>query len=296
MTVINFGKQPVTYEQLVEKGKQAVKKQQSMNWEIGDLAADVESEYGGASLQRFAEDIGVSFDAIRACISTTRAWPQIGTRVTFWAVHRVLNAHPDRVKIITENPSWTVRQATAFMHAGRPPAPRPLFNIPKTPVNVPAIVETPTPVKPLVEQAMPPAPTLKEPIWTAERDAMLIQLTKQGMADPQIAEALGTTAGAVSGRRVRINFKNFNPTERRMSAVMPDDILLQALARISVIRVPMYELDDFSLYADQMHDDAKHRIAEEVEVFYNLSRDIIKRLVGGIREIKPVACGVELKV
>ena len=136
----------------------------------------------------------------------------------------------------------------------------------------------------------------KEPIWSPERDAKLIQLTEQGKTDRQIAEELNTTEGAISGRRARINLKNFSPTERRLPAVMPDDILLQALEHVRVAKMPLFELDALSTYVDQMHDDTKHRIAEEVEVFYDLSRNIIKRLVGGVRDIKPVACGVELKV
>jgi predicted transcriptional regulator len=131
--------------------------------------------------------------------------------------------------------------------------------------------------------------------WPPEKDARMLQLREEGMTNKEIAKELGTTEGAISGRRARLMFKKLDPASRRLPPIMPDNILQIAIEHAGLAKNHMYELDAISMYADQMHEDAKHRIAEEIKVIYDFSRDIIKRLIGDMRDIKPSACDVEIR-
>jgi DNA-binding CsgD family transcriptional regulator len=141
-----------------------------------------------------------------------------------------------------------------------------------------------------------PMPEPKEPAWSPERDAELMRLRKEGKGDQEISEILGTTRGAVSGRYQRIMTLHPDLTARRLPPKMPEDILWQIELVVSPAKARMYEVDTLTSYVDQMSDDVRQLIAAEVEVVYNLSRDIIKRLVGGTRNIRPIACGTEIKL
>jgi DNA-binding CsgD family transcriptional regulator len=139
-------------------------------------------------------------------------------------------------------------------------------------------------------------PEPKELTWSPEKDAELMRLRKEGKGDQEISEILGTTRGAVSGRYQRIMTLHPDLTARRLPPKMPEDILWQIELVVSPAKARMYEVDTLTSYVDQMSDDMRQLIAAEVEVVYNLSRDIIKRLVGGTRNIRPIACGTEIKL
>jgi hypothetical protein len=136
----------------------------------------------------------------------------------------------------------------------------------------------------------------KQQFWTPEKDAQMMALHKEGKGDKEISEVLGITVGAASGRKHRLMNLRPDLESRLLPPEMPDDILLQATLLLSAASARMHEVDALSTYVDQMHEDVRQLIARDVEVVYNLSRDIIKRLVGGTRNIRPPACGTDIKL
>lgn len=250
------------YEGLVEQGIKVVNKQENMNWELGELALDVGSTYGEGKLEQFAEDIGINYSTLQACIATVRAWPQKLTRVSFWKTHQTLNNHPDRYKIMADNPKISSRQAIAEMKKYRASL-------------------TPLPSK----------------TWTPEKEEKMEELLKEGLTYKEAGVELGASAGAVSGRLARIVEERHNLEMQQKMPPMPENTLLKALEYINQIKSPLFELDTISLYANQMHDDARHRIAEELkEVVYDRTRSIIKRLVDDMNRINAPACGVPVRL
>jgi hypothetical protein len=95
------------YRDLVERGKAAAKNL----WTLGDLARQVQTEYGGESLARYADHIGVPYEVLKACRTTAAAWPdEKGRRLPF-SVCRAMNILPDRFKIAEKRPGLNVAQA-----------------------------------------------------------------------------------------------------------------------------------------------------------------------------------------
>jgi len=79
---------------------------------LGELAAQVETNYGESSLKVFAKDIGMALCTLQRSRSTWRAWAEISaTPPKLYSVAQELQAHPDRAQIITNNPNITVREA-----------------------------------------------------------------------------------------------------------------------------------------------------------------------------------------
>jgi hypothetical protein len=148
-------------------------------------------------------------------------------------------------------------------------------------------------VKKMRENLSPPS---KESFWTEEKDAEIMRLHKEGKGGSEIAETMGITRGAASGRVQRL--MNIRPdlASRRLPPEMPENILEQAMYLTSVSKTSMFDVDTLSLYVDQMHEDVRQLIAEDVQVVHNLSREIIRRLVGGVGNIRAPACGVDIKI
>jgi hypothetical protein len=140
------------------------------------------------------------------------------------------------------------------------------------------------------------ARTIPDPIWNDERDAEMERLLKEGYSYADVGTQMGTTAGAISGRWARLDAKKLSPTSRGMPEIMPDDILVQANKYFGMINVPMHDLESLSMYADQMHEDTRHAIAEYLKIIGDLSRIGIKRLIGDPRDLKRPQCGVEIKI
>lgn len=88
-----------TYASLVKQGLQAAKSQ----WTLGDLASKVETHYGEESLQQYADDIGVEYNALKGYRTVARAY-ELGTRIpdVAWSVHRILAGQDDRTELIQD--------------------------------------------------------------------------------------------------------------------------------------------------------------------------------------------------
>jgi hypothetical protein len=135
-----------------------------------------------------------------------------------------------------------------------------------------------------------------EPIWNDERDAEMERLLREGYSYADVGVQMGTTAGAISGRWARIQDKKLRPVARGLPEIMPDDVLAQADEYFRRINIPMHDLESLTMYADQMHEDAKHAIAEYLKIIGDLSKSGIKRLIGDPRDIKPPQCGVRIRI
>lgn len=132
--------------------------------------------------------------------------------------------------------------------------------------------------------------------WPPERNARLRELFAQGMTGAEVAQELNTTIGAVTGQKAKLEELSPNFAARRIPAEMPENILQLAINHhIAPAKFHMYEMESLSLYADQMHYDTRHTIAEEVKVVLDLCRTILKRLVGN-EPIRAPECGTTIRV
>jgi hypothetical protein len=142
--------------------------------------------------------------------------------------------------------------------------------------------------------SIPPPQPVKE--WTPEEDTEIMRLHKEGKGDIEIANILGVSRGAASGRRGRLMTLRPDLESRLLPPIMPDDILQQVTLLASTVKARMFEIDSLSVYVDQMHEDTRQVIAEQIKVIHNLSRDIIKRLVGGVHNVRPPTCGTPINI
>jgi hypothetical protein len=92
------------------------------DWRLGELADRVEPIYGEKTLARFAAEIGQAHCTVKRRRTTYRAWKAIGDPglpLTSYSVLRALETHPDRARLVRENPAMTKGQATRLMKAHR---------------------------------------------------------------------------------------------------------------------------------------------------------------------------------
>jgi hypothetical protein len=101
------------WDALVEEGKRLL----GDYWRLGDLACQVQKDYGKNSIAQYAENIGENLFTLMGWRTTALAWPDKKTRPRKFSLGRSLNAHPHRVEIVMQNPNMTASEARAEMTA-----------------------------------------------------------------------------------------------------------------------------------------------------------------------------------
>ncbi len=115
----------MSYEALVDAGREARQHADTMQWVEGDLALQVEALPGderprdpdtGAfiadeakALKRYADDVGLPYSTLKTYRRVAEAWPSTTRAHASWAVHQVLAAQDDRFDLVSNDLS--VRQA-----------------------------------------------------------------------------------------------------------------------------------------------------------------------------------------
>jgi len=87
-----------SWDELVTDGRRVVA---DHNWHLGELALEVETNYGGQQLARFAMAIEVEPDTLKVYRWVAARWPRVN-RITDlpWTAHQVLAAQDDRFELI----------------------------------------------------------------------------------------------------------------------------------------------------------------------------------------------------
>jgi hypothetical protein len=104
----------IDYETAVAEGKEIIAEIDSSRdrlMRLGELADEVGSGYGEGRLKRFAKEIGIAACTLARCRSVFRAWPKEAPAPKSYAVAQELQAHPNRLEIIRQNPDMTKRKA-----------------------------------------------------------------------------------------------------------------------------------------------------------------------------------------
>lgn len=127
-----------TWDELVSAGRAA---KDSYQWELGDLASEVETGYGEQSLAKYAVEIEVNPDTLVQYRVVSRAFPQnLDRSRNPWTVYAVLASQDDRAELVKVK--MTVPTARDLVTSRRPvppmppvPAPRPAEPQPRPPVQ-----------------------------------------------------------------------------------------------------------------------------------------------------------------
>ncbi|MEV8023031.1 DUF6192 family protein [Streptomyces sp. NPDC086554] len=116
------------YSELVSDGTELVERARALQFELGDLALDVEPLNAGqvpdpSLLGKFAEAVGIQPASLARYRRVAAAWPQDKRDArTSWSVHAILAGHPDRFDLIKHppqepKPGWTCDTARAAMRS-----------------------------------------------------------------------------------------------------------------------------------------------------------------------------------
>jgi hypothetical protein len=121
----------VTYDELVQRGREAREQADGVQWTQGDLALQVEDLApdlrphdpqtgaflpwdGETPLKRYAAEIDVAYSTLKNYRATARAWPPARRRADgSFEVHRALNALEDRFALIHDG--MTLVEARAIV-------------------------------------------------------------------------------------------------------------------------------------------------------------------------------------
>lgn len=90
-----------TWEQLVQAGSRALgvceRAVTAFQWELGDLDCEVEAEYGADSVQRYAAEVGVEYEALLSYGSVAKAYPRHQRSPSLpWSGHQALAGQADK--------------------------------------------------------------------------------------------------------------------------------------------------------------------------------------------------------
>jgi hypothetical protein len=111
------------YKDAVRETKQIFKQEHEGRWRILELADGLETKYGEATLEHFAEDTGQCPRTLARHLSVYRAWQgedaiayqtRTGKEAAppeSFAVAQELQAHPDRFQLVKDWPDMPTRQA-----------------------------------------------------------------------------------------------------------------------------------------------------------------------------------------
>jgi hypothetical protein len=111
----------IPFDRAVAEGKQILADAERGQWKLGELAHKVHPTYADRTLAKFAEAIGIAPCTLARHRDVFRAYPEYeaicgpGRESVSYAVLRELATHPDRARIIRENPKITKREALAEM-------------------------------------------------------------------------------------------------------------------------------------------------------------------------------------
>lgn len=111
-----------SWSELVEEGLKA--QENGPQWVLGDLALEVETDHGEASLERYAADIEVEYNSLRRYRVVSSAYPQSDIRISNWSLASVFASQDDRLKLLAGgNPKtsqpWTVAEARKLVNKRR---------------------------------------------------------------------------------------------------------------------------------------------------------------------------------
>jgi hypothetical protein len=103
----------LAWEQAVMAGIEARQAADRSQWKLGDLALDVETTYGGHTLEKYAEAIGVEYETLKAYRYVAERYQKV-TRVTnlSWTHYRAVARYPDRMQWLqkAEANNWSSRE------------------------------------------------------------------------------------------------------------------------------------------------------------------------------------------
>jgi hypothetical protein len=100
------------YNDAVRLGRQLVEQIASAQWQLGELADQVEAKYSARTLASFRRAIGINYDTLNHYRSVYRGWQGIQPAPAEFpfSVLQELAAHPDRAQIVADNPKITTRK------------------------------------------------------------------------------------------------------------------------------------------------------------------------------------------
>jgi hypothetical protein len=106
--------QPNSYDAAVAEAKQILQNittAESGRMRLGELAAQVETDYGEETLKKFAKEIDMALCTLLRSRSVYRAWAEIKATPPNFSVAQELQKLPDRAQIIKNNPNISTREA-----------------------------------------------------------------------------------------------------------------------------------------------------------------------------------------
>jgi hypothetical protein len=108
-------------KQLVTEANQKIATADRNNWRLGELADQVVTGYGEGRLKNFAAAIGLAHCTVERRRTTYRNWkdtrktdPGLFLTLSYW-VARALEKHPEKERLVKENPAMTKRHAEVLM-------------------------------------------------------------------------------------------------------------------------------------------------------------------------------------
>jgi hypothetical protein len=110
----------IKFDIAVKEGKQIMTlvRTKQDQWRLGELADRIEPKYGDQTLQKFAGAINCEYVLLKDYRTTFQAWPEKAGRPAF-QIARALNPHPQRFRIVNNEPNLTLRQARHKMKMWR---------------------------------------------------------------------------------------------------------------------------------------------------------------------------------
>jgi hypothetical protein len=104
------------YAAMVAEAKQIDQAADKGQMRLAQIAAQVETKYGEGSLKQFAQDTGIALCSLQRRRSVWRAWVDIkAAPPKLYSVAQELQAHPERARIVKEEPDITSSRARKLM-------------------------------------------------------------------------------------------------------------------------------------------------------------------------------------
>jgi hypothetical protein len=109
----------IPWAEAVKRGRECVARASDIQWELGELANNIEPKYGEETLERLAAELDVNPGTLKNYRTVFRAFPGKEPRGSnSFKVCDVFTSQEDRLKLVARR-KWTVAEATKYVKKRR---------------------------------------------------------------------------------------------------------------------------------------------------------------------------------